>query len=170
MVLAPFTIPQIAPYLATTALAALRQCSGGTNSRLCGLTWTSPTNKWDGTTGAGQQMSVMEAVLSNMINFVAVPVTNSTGGTSTGDVGAGNPKQPEAVMYEAPTTANKAGAGAVSVLLIMGMLGFSVWICGDWNENSFNREEMIVSERTEQSIGSEGSEVNEANERMKRMN
>ncbi|KAI0545616.1 glycosyl hydrolase family 76-domain-containing protein [Xylaria curta] len=86
---APWTFDRIKRLLQNSAEAAVRQCTGGANGRMCGMKWANNSGLWDGTTGVGQQMAVMEVVLANMIQEAKPPVTNSTGGTSVGDPGAG---------------------------------------------------------------------------------
>ncbi|KAK4043786.1 glycosyl hydrolase family 76-domain-containing protein [Parachaetomium inaequale] len=84
---APWTYDRVKPLLAASAVAATSTCTGGDNGRMCGLKWN--TRKWDGTTGVGQQMAAMEAVLANTIRHSRSPVTDWDGGTSVGDPGAG---------------------------------------------------------------------------------
>lgn len=53
-VIAPFTAAIITPKLQASANGAAGQCNGGTNGRMCGRQWW--TNKWDGSSGVGQQV------------------------------------------------------------------------------------------------------------------
>lgn len=86
---APWTYNYIKSLLDASALAAAQQCTGGGNGRMCGLMWANNSGQWDGTVGVGQQMAAMEVVLGTMIKNLDAPVTNSTGGTSTGNPDAG---------------------------------------------------------------------------------
>ena len=86
---APWTFDRVKVLLENSAEAAVTQCTGGDNGRLCGFKWANQSGKWDGTTGVGQQMAAMEVVLANMIKDSKPPVTGDTGGTSVGDPGAG---------------------------------------------------------------------------------
>lgn len=52
--LVPSLHDTIMPKLATSAQAAMNQCIGGDNGRMCGRQWFSST--WDGTKGVGQQV------------------------------------------------------------------------------------------------------------------
>jgi mannan endo-1,6-alpha-mannosidase len=125
---APYTYPLIIPKLRTSAAAAALQCSGGANKRLCGLSWYKKGN-WDGTKGVGQQMAALEVVQSNLITQVAAPFTNKTGGTSVGDPGAGTQSPLNPADYVVPpTTADRAGAGALTALVILALLGLIGWI------------------------------------------
>lgn len=119
---APWLEPQIMPYLQTSAQAAAAQCNGGTDGVTCGTKWTVPT--WDGTYGVGQQMSALAVVQSLLLDNVAGPVSNHTGGTSTGDYTAGtggttNPLVPQSAI----TTGDRAGAGIITAIILIGLLG-----------------------------------------------
>ena len=126
--LAPFTYDLIMPKLRASAAAAALQCSGGTDGTTCGLRWTEGAN-WDGFTGVGEQMSAMEVFLSNLITKVDAPVTNSTGGTSKGDpsAGTGGSGQP-GLNSAAVTKKDKVGAGILTTLVLVGVVGGAWWI------------------------------------------
>ena len=121
--------------LAISASAAAEQCSGGANKRMCGLSWANGS-RWDGTQGAGQQMSAMEVVLSNLINSARLPVTNSTGGTSVGNPIAGTPgwRLPPIDMTP-PTIGGRIGAGILTVIGIVATMWGLLWINLDWGED-----------------------------------
>ena len=124
---APYTTNLIMPMLKTSAAAAALQCSGGANGRLCGLSWIKGT-QWDGTSGVGQQMSALEVILGNLINQAPPPVTNSTGGTSKGDPSAGTGNGQVLTPYVPPTTADKAGAGILTAVVLISALGIFIWM------------------------------------------
>jgi mannan endo-1,6-alpha-mannosidase len=86
--MAPFIHDQVMVKLKASAQAAALQCSGGTNGRTCGLRWTKGA-AFDGSVGVGEQMSALEVIQGMLIDQVAGPVTNTTGGTSTGNYNAG---------------------------------------------------------------------------------
>ncbi|KAI0846986.1 glycoside hydrolase family 76 protein [Daldinia vernicosa] len=112
---APFTRDRIMNLLRSSAEHAVKQCTGGANGRQCGFHWT--TGVYDGQTGAGQQMNVLGALTSLLVEDANPPVTNSTGGTSIGNPNAGNPKS--SVLQETPvTTGDKAGAGILTAFLL----------------------------------------------------
>lgn len=133
---APWTYSYVKPLLAASAQAAAAQCTGGSNGRMCGLIWND-NGKWDGTTGVGQQMDAMEVTLGNMIQDASSPVTNSTGGTSTGDPAAGgsdigNNNPNSAVDYMAViTTGDKAGAGILTILIVVALSAWVAWLMLD---------------------------------------
>ena len=119
---APWTADQILPLLASSAQAAALSCSGGDGTTVCGTKWT--TGTYDGVTGVGQQMSALEVIQSNLIKKVSGPVSNSTGGTSQGDPSAGTGSSPQPVNAPgAIQTKDKAGAGILTAIVIMALLG-----------------------------------------------
>lgn len=124
--LAPFLYDQMLPYLQASAIAAAQQCDGGTNGTQCGLRWTLGT-QYDGLTGAGEEMAALEVVQSLLIKNSAAPVTATTGGTSVGDASAGTGSADDTTLPSAITgkitTADRAGAGILSALVIGGTLG-----------------------------------------------
>lgn len=124
---APYTYDLIMPNLRTSAEAAALQCSGGTNGRMCGLSW-SKKDQWDGTSGVGQQMAALEVILGNIIKDARPPVTNSTGGTSVGDPAAGTGTGDNIEPFTPPTTGDKAGAGIISATILASMIGAFCWI------------------------------------------
>jgi mannan endo-1,6-alpha-mannosidase len=129
--IAPFTYDQIIPRLQASARAAALSCTGGNNGTACGLKWTKGT--FDGSFGVGEQMAAMEVFQSNLISRVAAPVTDSTGGTSKGDPGAGlEPPNPAAVIdMTVATVGDRAGAGILTGLLLIAMIGVQYWMVTD---------------------------------------
>jgi len=123
---APFMFDQINPYLLSTAEAVAAQCNGGDDGVTCGTKWYDGT--WDGTWGAGQQMSALEAVQSTLITQVAGPLSNTTGGSSEGDVNAGTGGDSTAVDLGPVSTGDKAGAGILTALVLIGILGGAWWM------------------------------------------
>ncbi|KAJ5469252.1 Mannan endo-1-6-alpha-mannosidase DCW1 [Penicillium diatomitis] len=129
--MAPFTHDQIMPKLRATGQAAAKTCTGGEQGTTCGMRWTS--QKWDHTKDFGQQMSVLEVVQANLIDYVAPPVTKDHGGTSKGNPNAGgkpvNPT-PDALSYPI-TTADRAGAGILTALMMITLGGSCGWLIWD---------------------------------------
>jgi mannan endo-1,6-alpha-mannosidase len=125
--MAPWTYDAVMAKLGPSAAAAALQCSGGANGITCGLKWTNGAN-WDGSYGVGQQMAALEVIQSNLIQLVAAPLTNSTGGTSKGDPNAGN-KPAAAILAPGPeTTGNKAGASCLTVGVCVSFAGMIWWM------------------------------------------
>ena len=112
--------------LKTSAQAAVDQCTGGTNGVSCGFHWSSGT--YDGQATAGNQMSGLAALSSLLVHDAKAPVTNSTGGTSTGDQNAGAPRTAELIEYAPITAADKAGASILTALFILGGSAAIFWM------------------------------------------
>lgn len=127
---APHTAAKILGPLRTSGEAAARQCTGGASGRACGFYWTEGKfidPSVDKTSGAGEAMDVLAAVSSMLIEDVAPPVTNDTGGTSRGDPNAGGRDDGERVVK--PVTAgDKAGAAILTILLLVGAVSLFVWM------------------------------------------
>jgi len=128
---APFTREKILPVLQKSTEAAVKQCTGGDSGRACGFYWSGGSYvdvAVDGTSGAGEQMNVLAAVSSLLIEDAEPPATNSTGGISKGDPNAGKDSHdnPEPKPL---TTADRAGAGILTFLVLASGLGTFVWMC-----------------------------------------
>ncbi|KAI0385206.1 glycoside hydrolase family 76 protein [Hypomontagnella monticulosa] len=123
---APWTFDRIKTLLGNSATAAANQCTGGDNKRMCGLKWANNSGAWDGSTGVGQQMAAMEVVLANMIHEAEPPVTNETGGTSTGNPSAGGSDEgridPNGRYYGPISTGDRAGAAICTIVVLLSCL------------------------------------------------
>ncbi|KAH8648937.1 glycoside hydrolase family 76 protein [Tricladium varicosporioides] len=127
--MAPYTYDLIMPRLRTSAIAAAKQCNGGSNGRTCGLSWSKGT-VWDGTQGVGQQMAAMSAIFVNLLPLKEVkpPVTNSTGGTSTGNNNAGSSSVSNPEALKPVKEADKVGAGILTTIVLVGATGMFGWM------------------------------------------
>jgi len=131
---APFTYNLLIPYLQASAMGAASACSGpavvagGTSDTTCGMKWT--TGTYDGLTGVGQQMSALSVIQSNLVPVTLPPVTATTGGTSKGNPSAGtNTNVGPTGLETAPvTTADKAGAGILTAVVILTFIGGAWWM------------------------------------------
>ncbi|KAI9809346.1 MAG: hypothetical protein M1825_002638 [Sarcosagium campestre] len=125
---APFTADFIMPKLRTSALAAAKTCTGGASGNFCGQKWT--TGSFDNSMGVGEQMCALEVMQSNLIGTVAGPVTNKTGGTSKGDpsAGTGGDTVPDTLSSKSITTGDRVGAGFLTTLIIVGVIGGAAWM------------------------------------------
>jgi len=125
---APYTYDTIMAVLKTSAVAAAKQCVGGANQRTCGLSWSS--GAYDGTFGVGQEMAAMSAIFVNLLPLEAVapPVTNATGGTSQGNANAGSGSVANPEALKPATTADRAGAGIVTTLILVSVTGMFGWM------------------------------------------
>lgn len=127
--LAPYTYDKIMPKIQASARAAAAQCNAGQDGNQCGLQWTN-NGQNDGSFGVGEQMSALEVIQSNLITKVAGPVSNNTGGTSKGDPTAGSRGDDQAMLGQADpiTTGDKVGAGFLTTLVLIGILGGAWWM------------------------------------------
>lgn len=128
---APFIKGTVMPWIQASATAAALQCSGGANGQMCGMKWTQGA-KWDGTQGVGQQMGALSVIQANLIDQVSVPVTNKTGGTSQGNAAAGGgggiSNNNPALSQHAITQGSRAGAGILTCLVLISVIGCSWWM------------------------------------------
>jgi mannan endo-1,6-alpha-mannosidase len=115
--------------LKTSAVAAAEQCSGGTNGRTCGLSWSKGT-VWDGTQGVGQQMAAMSVIFTNLLPLqeVAPPLTNATGGTSSGNPNAGSHSVADPAALKPATQGDRVGAGIMTAIWLVGCTGMFGWM------------------------------------------
>lgn len=128
--LAPFTHDTVIGMLATSAQAAVKTCTGGTSGTKCGLKWTTGTH--DGSVGVGEQMAVLEAVQSNLVDTTPGWVSAVKGtGTSQGDVNAGSDGTSSVLTTTPATGGDKAGAGILTALVLIGVVGGSLTIVWD---------------------------------------
>jgi len=123
---APFTNDAIMKLIKTSAQAAVKACSGGTDGNQCGLKWT--TGTFDGLTGVGEQMAVLEILQSNLQPFSPGPLAANSGGTSVGNPSAGGAGDTKVVPLDSITTADKAGAGILTTLVLIATFGGSWWM------------------------------------------
>jgi mannan endo-1,6-alpha-mannosidase len=132
---APFTSDTIMPLLRSSATAAALQCSGTSPfPETCGLQWTKGA-AFDGSIGIGQQMAALSVVQSNLIQQSKELVTNSTGGTSKGDVNAGSGSATSIadLIAESPVTMkDRVGAGFFTVAVLMSVMGCSFLMISDY--------------------------------------
>lgn len=72
-------------------------------------------------------MNALEVIHSNLIE-VSGPAGDGTGGTSIGDSNAGTHSSSIQAPADGTTTADRAGAGSLTAIVQMGMIGGSVWM------------------------------------------
>lgn len=120
---APWTSDQIMPFLAASATAAAANCNGGETGTMCSVKWN--VQGFNGATGVGEQMNALEIIQSNLITQVQGPVGNDTGAISIGDpaAGLGGDSGPATGDLDAITTGDKAGAGILTALVVVSLLG-----------------------------------------------
>jgi mannan endo-1,6-alpha-mannosidase len=126
MKLAPYIEATVFPLLQSTAQAAIATCTGGDDGQQCGLRWT--MKAYDGNTGVGEMMGVMEVVQSLLQKTVAATVTTATGGTSQGNPNAGGTQNTTTVVLDPITGADKAGAGILTAIALLTTFAGSAWM------------------------------------------
>jgi mannan endo-1,6-alpha-mannosidase len=119
MQLAPFTVPQIKPWIETSAQAAARACSNTPQGLACGRTWYKGID--DGDRDIGQQMTAMSIIQSNLI-WQAPALADIKVGTSKSDPTAGSTSgitiPPDQILAKPIQTSDKAGAWIITLMAI----------------------------------------------------
>lgn len=130
----PSTYDTIAPVLKSSTLAAIKNCGGGDYGRQCGFRWA--TGKYEGKTGAGEEMNVLAAVSSQLLFLGGdvsrrppPPVTARTGGTSQGDPNAGSGGDEVREPRRPITVVDRAVAGIMTVVVAAGTFVLLGWMC-----------------------------------------
>lgn len=123
---APWTTDLLTPIMEASRQAAISTCTGGDDGNQCGLRWTAGT--FDGSTGVGEQMAVLEIMGTSLIANVAGPLTNNTGGTSRGDPSAGSNSAKTPTSADPISMGDKAGAGFLTAVILIGILGGAWWM------------------------------------------
>jgi len=130
--LAPFLASDIRTYLRAAGEAAAKACTGspevgfkGIPGTACGFSWQDVG--FDGMVGVGEQMNALSAVMYNLVADAAVPITANTGGTSVGNVGGGS-NDKHLGELAAITTGDRVGAGLLTTLAIVGVIGGCVFV------------------------------------------
>lgn len=123
--LVPSTYSRIVPKLQTSAQAAAKSCTGHSNNT-CGVRWYQ--SKYDGWIGMEEQISASDIFTASLISFSAVaPVTSTTGGNSTSNPNAGNNDTATTTTKSTITTKDKAGAGILTVIFVVGWVSLIGW-------------------------------------------
>jgi mannan endo-1,6-alpha-mannosidase len=127
----PTTREKIMKLIKASAQAAAKVCTGspsegykGPAGTACGFSWT--TGEFDGTVGVGPQMNALSIFQYTLTEGAKPPVTSKTGGTSKGNPGGGNTDMDDddgKPKLKAITTADKAGAGILTLLFLSGVIG-----------------------------------------------
>lgn len=131
--LAPFTFPRIFPVLKSSARAAADHCTEGDNGRMCTFSWM--PDSADKSIGACQQMNVLGALSSLLVEAARAPVTNSTGGTSQGDPNAGSAKPSLHPRLHDIRTIDRVGGAFVTAAIALAVTGTFLWM--SWESGMF---------------------------------
>jgi mannan endo-1,6-alpha-mannosidase len=127
MKVAPWTTELLLPKMRASAQAAAKQCNAGEDQQTCGLKWTL-NGQNDGSFGVGEQMAAMEIIQNLLIDEVPGPVSMDNGGVSKSDPSAGSQPQDLPTQFNDITTGDKAGAGILTTVLVVGILGGAWWM------------------------------------------
>lgn len=127
--LAPYTLNTIGPVLKATAKNAAAACSGspatgykGPAGTACGFSWLN-NGAFDGIVGVPPQMAGLAAMIAPLADGGRSPITEKTGGTSKGNPDAGSGAQKDPRALRPITTADKVGAGFITLLFVVGAIG-----------------------------------------------
>jgi hypothetical protein len=134
--LAPFSAGQIMPLLQGSAVAAIKQCSGGPPTGIaCGRKWYAPVD--DGTRDIGNQMCALGVVSANLIMQAPV-LADLHSGTSIGNAAAGGIETTltaDDILATRPiSTADKAGAWIVTIILFAAITSGSAFLVSNTND------------------------------------
>ncbi|KAH9861372.1 hypothetical protein J1614_011118 [Plenodomus biglobosus] len=130
--MAPFTHDLIMPKLQVSAKAAAQTCEGPSKhnggDHQCGMKWWSPG--FDGIGGVGPQMTALNVISVLNVDRVPPPYSSTTGGSSEGNpnLGTGNDDDRLPIHESDITTADKAGAAIVTILIAVFTLGGAYWM------------------------------------------
>lgn len=124
--LVPETRQQIMTWLNTSALAAAKSCSGGTDGHTCGLNWF--RDDWDGMYGLGEQMAALQVMVNTQALKRAPPYNATNGGNSTGDGAAGTKPHPTNLAPLHITGGSRAGAGIITAIIGISIIACALWL------------------------------------------
>lgn len=144
--LAPHAADKVLPVLQNSAKAAVSQCTGGKYSRQCGARWS--TGEYDGETGANQELGVLNAVFSFLVDGARPQFTAENGGISKsggspksdddsvekGDDSSGNQgEESDEKNDKGDETPDSTGARAsISMIVSVFALSSSLFVLGSW--------------------------------------
>lgn len=146
---APFLADRLLPVLRTSAEAAAAQCvdsdsdddddDGAAVSQRCGFYWRNGTFvdpvETDGTSGAGEELSVFAAVTSLLVADAAAPATAATSGDAGNSSGTGQDGSGSGTAdgsSPSGTAASDSGAGRfrveITMSLLVGLTAVFAWV------------------------------------------
>ena len=127
-IMAPFTASSIDPLIKTSAEAAARTCSGGTDGHTCTLNWQLTTH--DDYYGLGEQMCALEVIQTLLIHDRPAPYKANNGGTSQGNANAGLDSLTTNVLKNELNIKQKdrAGAAIITAVILGSLAGGAIWM------------------------------------------
>lgn len=126
--LVPELYQDVREILETSANAAAKSCSGGTDGHTCGLNWE--TGNWDGMYGLGEQVSALETFSSLLVPLRDAPFTFNDSGVAEGDTDAGLNSGTVDLMHPEVhiQTKDRAGAAIITAILLGMLVAGTVWM------------------------------------------
>lgn len=126
-VLLPESYLVLSDFLEKSAKGAAESCDGGTDHITCGEDWSRGT--WDGVYGLGEQQSALEVMLATIQTKMTPPLSIDTGASNKTDSEAGLGTTTRTNENELDiTTKDKAGAGVLTAVVLIIILGGSIWM------------------------------------------
>ncbi|KAK6204444.1 defective cell wall [Scheffersomyces amazonensis] len=125
-ILVPQTYDIIRNWLVTSANAAARSCSGGTDGHTCGLNWF--VGAWDGYYGLGEQISALEVIQNLRVGDLPGPLTAHTGGSSEGNPAAGYGTIQTNASPLKLNSGDLAGAGIITAIIGVSLIASGLWL------------------------------------------
>lgn len=126
----PFLREKILPKLQVSAQGAANSCTGN-NQNLCGNRWYGGYDGQNSMENAMSGSQIMSAVMLQFLGTSSKPVSTATGGNGTSDPSAGTGERSGPAPLSPITTADRAGAGILTVLFVALMLGGVVFLFMD---------------------------------------
>lgn len=126
-VLIPETYLILEDFLVKSAEGAAQSCSGGSDGVTCGEDWS--YDGWDGVYGLGEQQSALEVMLATIQNQMTPPLSVQSGASNQTDSEAGLGDSTRTNENTLKITGkDKAGAGVLTAVVLVIVLGGSVWM------------------------------------------
>ncbi|CCH46054.1 Mannan endo-1,6-alpha-mannosidase [Wickerhamomyces ciferrii] len=126
--LVPSLYDEIRPLLESSAEAAAKSCSGGSDGVTCGLDWTK--GSWDNKYGLGEQMCALEIFNSLLAPESPAPYNHENEGVGQGNVDAG--KDSDSTSLDRSDlkieTKDRAGAAIVTAICLLILIIGSIWM------------------------------------------
>lgn len=129
----PSLAETILPKLQVSAEGAANSCTGN-GQNLCGNRWYGGYDGQNSMENAISGSQMMSAVMVKFLGSSSKPVSTATGGNGTSEPHNGtgqNSQNSDSAMLSSITTADRAGAGILTVLLVAGVVGGSVFLFND---------------------------------------
>lgn len=124
---------KILPKLQVSAEGAANSCTGN-GQNLCGNRWYGGYDGQNSMENAISGSQMMSAVMVKFLGLSSTPVSTATGGNGSSDPNAGtrqSSQNSDSAVLPPITTADKAGAGILTAVLVAGVVGGSIFLFTD---------------------------------------